>query len=38
MVKTANTYLGNVLVSQINNEELREETLSDMAKELTQRN
>lgn len=38
MVKTANTYLGNVLVSQITNSELREETLSAMAKELVQRN
>lgn len=38
MVKTANTYLGNVLVSQIENEKLREETLSAMAKELIQRN
>jgi len=37
MVKTANTYLGNVLVSQITNSELREETLSAMAKELVQR-
>ena len=38
MVKTANTYLGNVLVSQITNDELREETLSAMAKELVRRN
>ncbi len=38
MVKTANTYPGNVLVSQITNSELREETLSAMAKELVQRN
>lgn len=37
MVKTANTYLGNVLVSQITNSELREETLSAMAKDLVQR-
>lgn len=34
MVKMCNTYLGNVLVSQITTTELREETLSAMAKEL----
>lgn len=37
MVETANTYLGNVLVSQIDNDELREQTLSVMAKKLVQR-
>lgn len=37
MVETANTYLGNVLVSQIGDNELREETLSVMAKELVHR-
>ena len=36
MVETANTYLGNVLVSQIANNELREQTLSIMARELVQ--
>lgn len=38
MVETANTYLGNVLVSQIADDELREQTLAVMAKELVQRN
>lgn len=37
MVETANTYLGNVLVSQMINDELREQTLSVMAKKLVQR-
>lgn len=37
MVKTANTYLGNVLASQITNNELREQTLSIMSKELVQK-
>lgn len=36
MVETANRYLGNVLVSQISDVELREQTLSIMAKELVQ--
>ena len=36
MVETANTYLGNVLVSQIANDQLREQTLSVMAKKLVQ--
>jgi hypothetical protein len=38
MAETANTYLGNVLVSQISNTELRERTLSEMSKELVQKN
>ncbi|EOS70977.1 hypothetical protein C818_00985 [Lachnospiraceae bacterium MD308] len=37
MAETANTYLGNVLVSQIKNEVLREETLASMAQELVVR-
>lgn len=37
MTETTNTYLGNVLVSQINNNELREQTLSIMATELVQK-
>jgi hypothetical protein len=37
MAETTNTYLGNVLVSQINNNELREQTLSIMATELVQK-
>lgn len=37
MVEIANIYLGNVLVSQIVNDELREQTLSVMAKELAKR-
>lgn len=34
LVETTSTYLGNVLASQIQKQELREATLSDMAKEL----
>lgn len=34
LVETTSTYLGNVLVSQIQESQLREQTISDMAKDL----
>lgn len=37
MVETMNTYIGNFLLSQINNDMLREEALSILAQELIQR-
>ncbi|WP_413487275.1 hypothetical protein [Carnobacterium maltaromaticum] len=37
MLETNQAYLGNVLVSQINNEDLREKTLSEMANKLIEK-